>query len=203
MFKVIYDPDGFFTELKDPPLRDSILIVGINGIVAGFIAYEGIRYISDFLPHEAQAFIPLITVAGAIFAFLTPYVKWIILTALFYLIGMFFNRKEGFRRHLAFTGYGFIPLIAKDLISGFFSINILKSLDLTSLNDISSYRETFSSIPGIKISELISILFILWSANIMVFGVAKAGEIRYRDAIIVVGIPVGTIILYSLSKVIL
>ena len=203
MLKVLYDPDGFFSELSDPGLRIPLIIVGINGIIGGIVAYESVKYVSGFLPYEARAFIPAITIAGAVFAFLTPYVKWVVLTAVFYLIGMFFNRKEGFRRHLAFTGYGFIPLIIRDLISGYFSINILRSLDLTSISDITSYRDVLSSYPGIKLAGLISILFILWSANIMVFGVARAGEIRYRDAIVVVGIPVGAILLYTVSKVIL
>ena len=203
MLRVLYDPDGFFSSLKDAKLKIPAVIVGINGIVSGITAYEAVRIVADFLPREAQAFMPAIMTVGAFFAFLTPYVKWLVLTAIFYLIGMFFNRKEGFKRHLAFVGYGFIPLIIRDAISGYFSLQILRSIDMTSIKDIASYKEIMSAIPGIKLSALISVLFMLWSANIMIFGVAKAGEIRHRDAVIVVGIPIGLIIIYTLAKVVL
>jgi len=47
-----------------------------------------------------------------------------------------------------------------------------------------------------QISALVSIVFLLWSANIWIFGLQHARKLSMRDAAICVGLPVIAWILY-------
>jgi hypothetical protein len=48
------------------------------------------------------------------------------------------------------------------------------------------------------VSMAISALFLLWSANIWIFGVKQARNITLKQACITVAIPVGAFIIYTL-----
>jgi hypothetical protein len=47
-----------------------------------------------------------------------------------------------------------------------------------------------------QITVLISIVFLLWSANIWIFGIQKARNLSTRDSALCVVIPVAAYILY-------
>jgi hypothetical protein len=51
-----------------------------------------------------------------------------------------------------------------------------------------------------QITTLISIVFLLWSANIWIFGIKHARNLTPRDAALIVGIPVVAYVLYLTYK---
>ncbi|WP_243669942.1 YIP1 family protein [Methanoculleus chikugoensis] len=53
--------------------------------------------------------------------------------------------------------------------------------------------------PLARIAGIVGILFMIWSANIWIFGMKYARNLSTRDAVLTVGIPVGGLyILYML-----
>ena len=52
--------------------------------------------------------------------------------------------------------------------------------------------------PLARIAGIVSILFVIWSANIWIFGMKYARNLSTRNAVLTVGIPVGLYILYIL-----
>jgi hypothetical protein len=49
-----------------------------------------------------------------------------------------------------------------------------------------------------QIISVISIVFLLWSANIWIFGMKNARQLSERDSALCVGIPVVVYILYTI-----
>jgi hypothetical protein len=52
----------------------------------------------------------------------------------------------------------------------------------------------------IQISTLITIVFLLWSANIWIFGIRHARKLSPRDAALCVGIPVVLYVIFLIYK---
>jgi hypothetical protein len=51
-----------------------------------------------------------------------------------------------------------------------------------------------------QITSLISIVFLLWSANIWIFGIQYSRRVTVRNAALCVGIPVIAFIIYTIYK---
>ena len=56
--------------------------------------------------------------------------------------------------------------------------------------------------PLTPISGIVGILFLIWSANIWIFGMKYARNLSTRNAVLTVGIPVGLYILVNLVTLI-
>ncbi|NLM81743.1 MAG: YIP1 family protein, partial [Candidatus Methanoculleus thermohydrogenotrophicum] len=56
--------------------------------------------------------------------------------------------------------------------------------------------------PLTQIAGLLGILFILWSANIWIFGLKYARNLSTRDAVLTVGIPAGLYLAYQIYTLI-
>ena len=51
----------------------------------------------------------------------------------------------------------------------------------------------------LQVTGLVTVIFLIWSANIWIFGMKHARELSVRDAAITVGIPVAAWIIYTLA----
>ncbi|NLZ29801.1 MAG: YIP1 family protein, partial [Methanomicrobiales archaeon] len=58
--------------------------------------------------------------------------------------------------------------------------------------------EMITADPLTQIAGLVGILFILWSANILIFGMKHARNLSTRDAALTVGIPTALYVVYIL-----
>jgi hypothetical protein len=57
--------------------------------------------------------------------------------------------------------------------------------------------------PTMRLASGISLLFILWSANIWIFGVRTGRRLSTRDAVITVGLPTLLFVVYSIVTMVL
>ncbi len=104
------------------------------------------------------------------------------------------GRKGGdFQRTLAVVGYGSLPMVFGSIISGIIVYVSLSGADIRPISDpmqASAVVTELTSTPSMMMATVISILFVLWSANIWVFGMQEARNLSGKDALITVGIPV-------------
>ncbi len=98
-----------------------------------------------------------------------------------------------------FAGYGFLPVIFSSIIGLATMYAVLPSVEL-SLTDPNLMEQNLKQMmtnPLLQMSQATGILFTLWSGYIWIYAVKNAAKITTKNALIVVGIPVGLYILYQ------
>ncbi len=159
--------------------------------------------LSGTLPPEAQGFISFIAISGAIAAVIFSLIFWVVFAAIFYLISCIFKGEGKFKRTLEFVGYGYIPMIISGIISAIFIYNIVSTAHIPVVTDPAKMAGAFEPLmksPMMQLSYAISILFMLWSANIWVFGLKHARNLTTKNALITVAIPVAAYVLWTIYQ---
>jgi hypothetical protein len=208
LLEVLTNPNAFFAaKLQDAmSLRVPALLVLISGLISGIAAYmiTGItlEMLQGVLPPEAQS---IAATVGGVSAFLGAVVfsllLWVIYAAVFFGISALFKGEGEFKRTLEFVGYGYIPIIIGGIISAILMYNFVATAQLPHVTDPAALAEVITqwitSSPTVLLSSIIGILFMIWAANIWIFGLKHARNLSTKHAAITVGIPVAAYILYS------
>ena len=184
------------------------LIVLTLGIISAVYAYliGGVtgKMMAGLMP-GMESIIAISTIIGALFGI---FIFWGIWTGVFYLISSLFKGKGTFKRSLEFIGYGYLPQIFGALLTVIVAIQyipkvIVPGITSAAAQDPELIQEAVKSLmhdPAMRemtqITSIISIVFLLWSANIWISGIRNARQLSERDAALCVGIPVVVYILY-------
>jgi hypothetical protein len=216
VLEVLIQPDAFFSRvftgevsLKVPAL---IAIAGafVTAITAYVVAGPTVKLISGAAGSSASGALGIIGMIGAVFAFIFfILIWWLIMGGVFYAISAAFKGKGSFKRTLQVQGYGLIPQVFSAVIAFLLSlyyIPLVKVPVLSSLTDPAVITKATSQLlhdPAMReylqVPGLVTIIFLIWSANIWIFGMKHARELTLRDAAITVGIPVAAWIIYTLA----
>ncbi len=209
MIEILTNPDKFFEVKKEEEvsLKIPALIVLIIGIISGIGAYfmGGLtaEMLSGTLPPEAQAFLSFIPISTAITAVIVSFIIWVVFAAIFFGISCIFKGEGKFKRTLEFVGYGYIPMIISGIIGAIFIYNFVSTAHIPVVTDPAKMAEAFEPLlksPMMQLSYAISILFMLWSANIWVFGLKHARNLTTKNALITVAIPVAVYVLWTIYQ---
>ncbi|WP_094227350.1 YIP1 family protein [Methanolobus psychrotolerans] len=199
MLEVLTDPNGFFkrkineeTEWKTP-----LIIMAVYAIIGALSAYVTMMKVMESLPEEAAAFAGVGAVFGIIGAIIGVVFAWALYSAVFYIISMIFHGKGDFKRVMEFVSYGFIPSIFGSIVSLYFTNKMLSGIDFN-MDDPTMITEMILTDPSMKIAGILGIIFMLWSANIWVFGIMYSKNLSFKNAAMTVGIPIGIYVLYTL-----
>jgi hypothetical protein len=197
------DPDGFFR--KDPKewsgLALPALIVLVAGIIGAVSAYLVSMKLLQIFPESLQSATGLVAVVGVVGAILGIFFSWVAYTIVLHVISMIFMGKGTFAGTLAAVGYGFLPTVIGSLIDLLLFAYYLPTLQVapvTDILDIQSATLALTHSPVFQMVSLIGIIFLLWSANIWVYGLRYARGISLRHAAISVAIPVIVLIVVTL-----
>lgn len=203
IIEVLLNPDAFFRKMADraPDLKLPAAIVLVTGIFGGIVAYLTTNMITPALPAEAQGIMGVIAVAGAVVTPVFSLIGWAVLAIIFYAISSVFKGSGSLKKTLEFTGYGYVPTILSSAISlvltaQFAASVTLPRFDLTDPAAVTAFQETITHSPMMVAVALITIVFLLWSANIWVFGIKHARDLTLKNAAITVGVPVAIYIIY-------
>jgi hypothetical protein len=186
------------------------LIVFALGIVSAVYAYligslTG-KMMAGLIP-GMESIIAVSTILGAL---LGIFVFWGIWTGVFYLISSLFKGTGTFKRSLEFTGYGYLPQIFGAILIVIVAIQyiprvIVPEISTAASQDPQLLQDAVKALmhdPAMmemtQIISIISIVFLLWSANIWIFGMRNARQLSERDSALCVGIPVVVYILYMI-----
>jgi hypothetical protein len=156
----------------------------------------------------------IIAISTIIGAFLGIFVFWVVWAGVFYLISIVFKGQGTFKRSLEFVGYGYLPQIFGAILTSIVALLyipriIVPHITSTATQDPQLIQEAVKTLihdPAMmemtQITLLISIVFLLWSANIWIFGIQKARNLSTRDSALCVAIPVVGYILYLVYKMV-
>ncbi len=210
LLEVLTNPDSFFESRKkgEESLRMPVIIVLVNGIIGGISAFLTssmmMEAIAKTLPAEARGFISFIPVGIAIGVVIASFIMWLLIAAIFFGISAVFKGEGKFKRTLEFVGYGYIPMIIGGLISAVLVYNFVSAVQIPAITDPAEVTEALEPLlksPTMLLSSAIGILFMLWSANIWVFGLKHARNLTARNALITVAIPVAAYVLFSVYQI--
>jgi hypothetical protein len=201
--RVLLTPGRFFEErMQDEPgLKTPALIVLIIGLIGAFSTALVTNMTTAMLPAEAQTIGMVIVAVVAVTAIIMAYLTWFAVSIIFYLISMLFKGEGSFKRTLEVTGYGYLPQVFGGMIGAVISYLIIANLAIPATTNPEQIAEVASLIatdPLLQIAGIAGILFLIWSANIWIFGMKYARNLSTRDAVLTVGIPVGLYIVCDL-----
>jgi hypothetical protein len=212
LIDILIRPGAFFQDAitEKESLKIPGLIVLALGIVSAVYAYliGGLtgKMMAGLIP-GMESIIAISTILGALFGI---FVFWGIWTGVFYLISSLFKGKGTFKRSLEFTGYGYLPQIFGAIFTVIVAIQyiprvIVPEITTAASQDPQLIQEAVKTLmhdPAMmemtQIISIISIVFLLWSANIWIFGMRNARQLSERDSALCVGIPVVVYILYMI-----
>lgn len=212
LFDILIRPGAFFQDAiaEKENLKVPILIVLALGIVSAVNGYliGGLtgKMMTGLIP-GMESMIAISTILGAL---LGIFVFWGIWAGVFYLISSLFKGKGTFKRSLEFIGYGYLPQIFGAILTVIVAIQyiprvIVPEITTAASQDPQLIQEAVKTLmhdPAMmemtQIISIISIVFLLWSANIWIFGIRNARQLSERDSALCVGIPVVIYILYMI-----
>ena len=214
MLEVLTNPSKFFEARmeEEESLKIPVLIILISGLIAGISAFlitgMTMELLREALPPEAMG---IASTIGGIVAFIgavvVSFVIWVVFAAIFFGISCIFKGDGKFKRTLEFVGYGYIPMIISGIISVifmyYFVYYVFPTMSIPSVTDPAKVGEALEPLlksPLMQLSSAIGILFMLWSANIWVFGLKHARNLTTKNALITVAIPVAVYLLWMIYQ---
>lgn len=208
---LLVHPERFFSTLegKEPDLKIPAVIALAGAIVAAVAGYAQSSMFSLMFSGVGEGagmgtFIGVMGAAGAFFGFLILW--WLVIAGVFHVISLVFAGKGKFTRTLASTGYGLLPMVMGSIISTLILLTYLPRISvpvIRNIQDTAAVQKAMQELmldPAMKeytlVSMVISIMFLVWSANIWIFGIRQARGITLTKSSITVIIPVAIAILY-------
>jgi hypothetical protein len=210
LIDVLVRPDAFFSNLKSEKesLKIPALIILTGGIAAAIYGYLmaglSVKMMAEVMP-GLDAIIYLAATAGAL---IMTFIFWLIVAGVFYLFSFLFKGQGSFNRVLEIVGYGYLPQVAGTLITIVAAIIYIPKISVPTLTTAALQDPTmaaqvtkaFMHDPAMlqltQITTLVSIVFLLLSAHIWIFGIKYARGLSPRDAAICVGVPIVLYVLY-------
>lgn len=205
-------PGAFFQDAIAE--KESLKIPGLIVLLLGIVSAVNANLIGGLTGKMMAGLIPgmesIISISIILGALLGIFVFWGIWTGVFYLISSLFKGKGTFKRSLEFIGYGYLPQIFGAILTVIVAIQyiprvIVPEITAAASQDPQLIQEAVKTLmhdPAMmemtQIISIISIVFLLWSANIWIFGMRNARQLSERDSALCVGIPVVGYILYMI-----
>ena len=209
MLEYLISPKTFFESCagREPSLKVPALIILVMALlyaISGYMIGELTgRLLSGFM--EGMAFFTAISVAvGSFFA---PWIMWIIAVVVLMIMIRVQKGSSSFKRVAEISGYGMVPLVIGAVISLALSLYYLPGIKVTPIKvadpeQIQVLMTNFMNNPVMQeytlISTFVTIILLLWTANICAIGLEKCCSLSVKQSLIAVGVPVVVYILYSL-----
>jgi hypothetical protein len=201
MLEVLTNPNGFFKKKvnEDIEWKTPLLIMGILAVIAAISAYITTMTVMDLLPPEAASFAGIGAVVAVIFAVIGIFFVWLLYTVVLYLVSIIFHGEGEFARVAEFVSYGLIPNIPASIVNLYMTRKIFTEIDFAA-TDPTLIQESIMADPTMRMATILGLIFLLWSANIWVFGLMYSRNLDLKHSIMTVGIPIGIYILYTLAN---
>jgi hypothetical protein len=199
--EIFLRPDVYFRSytLEEKGWKFPLLVVFCVGIFAGITGWLTSSMVLPALPPEARSMGPLIGIIGFMSAVIVTFLFWILYALVFYILSYLLKGTGSFKETLAVVGIGYLPQVFGTLLTTIIMVIYLPTIRITSLAGI---EDAMRSSPMVMMSGILGLIFLLWSANIWIFGIAKVRSLEKKQAILVVGLPVLISLIYTLATTI-
>lgn len=200
MLEVLGNPGGFFEEKikEEIDLKPPYAVIGTVTLLILFNAFILMGELMKDLFNDVPTIVQLIVITlGLMIIMASGMMAWLMISGLFYAFSWPLAGQGKFTRVLEFVAYGFLPFIFSSAISMVLMISMCSFSDF-SMNDPQAIEKAMLKSPYMIVSNAISIILALWSANIWVFAMIHSRNLTVRNALITVGIPIGSYLIYML-----
>ena len=207
---VLTRPDAIFQEKvkSEENLKIPFLFVAVVGIISALYAYMAGSLTSRMIASAGAGMGEIVAVSTVIGAIIFTILFWLIGSAIFYLISMVFKGTGGYNRTLEFVGYGFIPQIFGSLLTLIMAVYYLPMVKVPVVNSftdpvviqnaVTRMMHDSAMMEFTKVSAIIAIIFLIWSANIWIYAIKYSRNLTIKHAAITILIPVIIYIVYTL-----
>lgn len=207
---ILIKPNAFFANVvgEKESFKLPVLILLAGGILAAAYGYLIGEISGRMMAGALPGLDMIITLGSAAGALIGVFIFWVVWTGIVFLISIAFKGKGNFKRTLQVIGYGYLPQVFGTLLTLIAALEylpkvVVPQVSASMMQDPATMQAVTKALmndPAMlqltQISTVISVVFLLWSANIWIFGVQHAREISTRNAAICVGIPVIIYIAY-------
>ena len=200
MLEVLSNPGGFFEEKikEEIDLKPPYAVIGTVTLLTLINAFILMRELMENLLSDVPTIVQLIVITlGLMVTMASGMIVWLMISGLFYVFSWFLAGQGKFTRVLEFVAYGFLPFIFSSAISMVLMISMCSFSDFA-MNDPQTIEKAMLKSPYMIVSNAISIILALWSANIWVFAMVHSRGLSIKNAMITVGIPIGLYLIYML-----
>ncbi len=215
MEKTIVDlltrPASFFgSRVKNPQsMKLPLLIVLSGAVISSIMGYQLGTLTSQIFAQASPGLSGIISITTLASSFVVFLVIWPVMTGVFYLISMVFRGKGTFGRLLEFVGIGTFPQVISAIVTLLVAqiyLPLIKVPHITNIQDpaaILAATQALTNDPAFReftlVSLVVSIIFLIWSANLWIFGVKEARGLTTKHAAITVVVPVLAYILINIA----
>ncbi len=207
---VLTRPDALFQEKinSEEDLKIPFLVVAVVGIISALYGYMVGSLTSRMIASAGAGMGEIVAVSSVVGAFIGVMLFWLIGSAIFYLISMAFKGTGGYNRTLEFVGYGFIPQIFGSLVTLLMAVYYLPMVQVPVVNSFTDPVAIQNAVTRLmhdsammeftKVSTVIAIIFLIWSASIWIYAIKYARNLSIKHAAVTVLLPVIIYIIYTL-----
>jgi hypothetical protein len=212
LLDILVRPRAFFQNAIAE--KENLIIPGLIVLTLGIVSAVNAYLIGGVTGKMMAGLMPglesIIAISAILVSLFLVFLTWVILTGVFYLLSLLFKGKGIFKRSFEFVGYGYFPQIFGVILNVIVALQYLPKVivpQITSsatqdpqmiIDATSALRHDPAWMEMTQITSLISIVFLLWSANIWISGMRNARHLSERDSALCVGIPVVFIIIYMI-----
>lgn len=207
---ILFRPSQFFSGLdtEKESMTIPLLILLAGGVTAAAYGYLIGGVTAQMMGGAMAGLDTIVLLSSVIGAFLGTFIFWVIWTALVFGISLVFKGSGSFSGTLKVIGYGYLPQVIGTVITLIAAFEyvpkiVVPKITSSMMQDPAAVQQVTTALlkdPAMveltQISTLVTIVFLLWSANIWIFGLQNARKLAVRDAAICVGLPVIAWILY-------
>lgn len=199
------DPDGFFERAAaEDELAKPAGVILLVGVVGALSSLPVLRATVAAMPPEAGSFAALAYVFGIGGALVGAFVLWALYAGTMHVIStLAFDAEGSFRRTLAVTAWGFVPAIFAAVVSGGLAYVAFQSITIPSdPAETAGFARALQSDPRLQLASVLGIAFLLWQGFLWTFAVSHARNLRIREAVITVSVPVGIDVLWRVVNLV-
>ncbi len=209
---IIMRPASYFESRaqKEKNLKLPVLVILAGAVVSGILGYQIGNLTAQMFAQASPGLAGIVSVTSLISSFVVFLVIWPIMAGVFYLITMAFHGKGTYGRVLEFVGIGSVPQVigaVVTLLIAQYYLPLIRVPHITNIQDpaaIIAATQALTTDPAFKeftfVSLVVSVIFLVWSANLWVFGVKASRSLTTKQAAIAVLVPV---IVYILINVVM
>lgn len=205
-------PDAFFQDLitKKESLGKPAVIIVAAGIAAGAYACLVGGLTAEMMAGIMAGMETIIVLSAFFGALFFTFIFWVIWSGVIFAISVVFKGNGSFKRTMEIVGYGYLPQVVGLLINSMVAYLFIPAVNVPTLSaaavqDPELIQEATKALmhdPSMmaltQITSVVSIVFLVVSANIWIFGLKHARGLSLRDAAICVSAPVIVYIIYIL-----
>jgi hypothetical protein len=199
---LLLNPDRFFAKIAQTPpsFKVPVIIVGVAAAFAGVYAFMTSSVTARIFSGQAAQMGGIIGAFGGISGFIAQFIMWLVVSVVFFVLAMAFSGKGPFLKTLEVTGYGMVPMIIANGIETVLAmvylpsvrVNPVTSMDPTVMTSAVTRLMQDPSMRALSLSStLVMVIFLIWSANLWIFGMKHARGLTLKHAFLCVAIPVG------------